>query len=79
MSTQWMEEAACKGLKTDLFFPEKGGNHALTDALKRLCDRCPVQPDCLSYALRANITDGLWGGTTPNARAKIRRQAMRVT
>lgn len=79
MTTEWMEYAACKGLKTDLFFPEKGGSHALTGALKKLCGKCPVQPACLKYALDANLTDGLWGGKTPNERIRIRRQSMRVT
>jgi WhiB family redox-sensing transcriptional regulator len=31
---------------------------------KAICARCPVQPQCLAYALRVDETLGIWGGYT---------------
>ena len=35
---------------------------------KVACGRCPVQPNCLSYALVTGQNDGIWGGTTSEER-----------
>jgi hypothetical protein len=37
-----------------------------------LCRGCPLQAPCLEFALR-QPQDGIWGGTTPQARAAARR------
>jgi WhiB family transcriptional regulator, redox-sensing transcriptional regulator len=75
MSTMWMEKAKCKD-RTDLtFFPENGDNAV---AARRFCGDCAVRVQCLEYALRHNLTDGVWGGKTPNERKAIRRKARAV-
>lgn len=59
----WMARAACRGMPIELFFPERG---ASTKEAKATCAGCPVQTDCLDYALEIgerNIT-GVWGGTS---------------
>lgn len=67
--TPWTGLAACKGCKPDLWFPERGDS---TRQALAICDTCPVQSECLDYALRWNITDGVWGGKTVRQRQAIR-------
>ena len=73
-SQAWRSEALCVGLDTTLFYPEGKGKKAggLT-----LCQRCPVRVDCLEYVMEAQISAedyGVWGGTTPKQRRKLRSQ-----
>jgi WhiB family transcriptional regulator, redox-sensing transcriptional regulator len=71
----WMDEGLCRGLTTEIFFPE---DFALPDpAVKRLCRRCPVREACLQYALDHEEV-GIWGGTDDEQRAKILRERHRV-
>lgn len=39
---------------------------------REICMRCPVIAQCLRVGLREEF--GIWGGTTPEQRRKIRRQ-----
>jgi len=41
---------------------------------KALCGTCPLSLLCLEYALEANETHGIWGGTTHNERKSIQRK-----
>ena len=71
MSTRvWTARAACRGVDTEIFFPTTSGEEA--EALA-LCAECPVRTQCLEYALRSRETNGIWGGTTPEERRRIRR------
>jgi WhiB family redox-sensing transcriptional regulator len=54
-----------------MFFPASSGEEA--EALA-LCDTCPVRAQCLEYALRNKESYGVWGGTTPEQRRRMRRQ-----
>ena len=67
----WQEEAACRDLPVDWFFPEAGANswHDLRRAVA-VCETCPVIEDCLKYALtfEARALPGIWGGTSENQR-----------
>lgn len=69
--------AACKG-RWDLFdIPEGllGGQlQARQEAAKQMCDSCPVRIPCLRYALDNSDTTGIWGGTTDEERARIRKR-----
>jgi len=67
----WMERAACRGLPTDLFFPERGAD---TRAAKAVCAACPVSDDCYEYAFASHERHGIWGGTSERERRRIRRQ-----
>jgi WhiB family redox-sensing transcriptional regulator len=62
---EWRTRAACKGMDTDLFFPERGENLKVKKA-KEICASCPVQNECLAYALQwsDNQMLGIWGGTS---------------
>ena len=46
------------------FFPPKGK----PPIGKKLCHICPVQPECLTYAIDNQINHGLWGGMTERER-----------
>lgn len=41
------------------------------DRAKAVCNVCIVKPQCLQYALRHDIRDGVWGGTTASERRNI--------
>jgi WhiB family redox-sensing transcriptional regulator len=62
--------ASCRG-RTDLFFPtynERPSTRARREArAKRLCERCPVQDACRTFA-RSHGEYGLWGGETDEER-----------
>lgn len=63
----------------DLFFPEKIGTEGnlgqSVKLAKKACATCPALNPCLAYALAANETDGIWGGTSPNERQELRRRS----
>ncbi len=48
----WMDEAACKGMDTDRFFPETGEGRKANEA-KAICASCQVQQPCQELAVRA--------------------------
>lgn len=72
MRREWMGHALCREVDTDLFFPEHGGNPRQA---VRVCRECPVQEDCLSYALSIGPVHGVWGGTTETERRRMRYAA----
>jgi WhiB family redox-sensing transcriptional regulator len=66
---RFMKHAACKGLDRSMFFPERGANAVIKKA-KAVCASCPVQEDCLRFAMNNRIQFGVWGGTTAYQRIK---------
>lgn len=38
-----------------------------------VCNVCPVQMECLNYALNHNLNHGIWGGASERERVRIRR------
>lgn len=56
----------------DLFFPEDFTDKRIREEnillAKQLCKQCPIRLQCLSYAIQANESWGIWGGTTPKER-----------
>lgn len=68
MTADWVEQAACRNVHPDVFFPEKGCESAALN----ICNRCPVIEPCLNRALRDNETYGVLGGKTPEQRRRIR-------
>jgi len=76
----WRNDALCRGVETDLFFPagELGEEPVRqAEAAKEVCSRCPVREDCLDYALATDQPFGVWGGTTEGERRAIRRRRRR--
>ena len=58
------------------FFPEEYSEQGratteqrlATRLAKEMCARCPIQRECLDYAVTANEEFGVWGGTTRHER-----------
>lgn len=46
-------------------------NNKSIEACRNICNSCPVALDCLEFAIRNNIKDGVWGGLTPKERKGI--------
>lgn len=68
---EWKQRAACRGLDVSLFFPERGG---VSREAKDVCATCPVQPECLDYALRLGEKYGVYGGYSERGRRNLRRE-----
>lgn len=60
----------------DLFY-SGGGDLYYIHLAKRACQPCPLVQQCLTYALKHNEIDGVWGGTTAGERKKLRRASRR--
>jgi WhiB family transcriptional regulator, redox-sensing transcriptional regulator len=74
-STNWWEDAACRGLDSTIFYPvseEEAG------AAKAVCAMCEVQRECLDNALENREREGVWGGATERDRRRILRQRRRA-
>jgi WhiB family redox-sensing transcriptional regulator len=74
----WHQEAACAGFPADWWFPPPGAAGCLerqrgADAVA-VCDLCPVQEECLAFALREGV-EGIWGGTSTSEREAMRQAA----
>lgn len=67
----WHEQANCRGLDPELFFPERGGTWESTQA-KEVCAACVVRQECLEYAVNVGERYGLWGGLSEKERRRIR-------
>ena len=70
----WMAEARCAQVDPDLWHAESGSNY--TQA-KRICERCPVRPQCEAHtdrldadAAAANGRYGMWAGRTKSQRER---------
>jgi WhiB family redox-sensing transcriptional regulator len=73
LARQWWEDfAACSSSGLDVFFTER--QHEEAEA-KAICQQCPVQRECLQFALSLGAAlHGTWGATTRRERAKMRRR-----
>lgn len=69
---EWEDDAACREVPQELFFP-KPGDPLTAVFMRSFCLLCPVQPECLEYALANPDLEGIWGGTTETDRRAIRR------
>ena len=76
----WRARAACRDSDPDLFFPAGTTGAALEEirAAKALCARCPVQAQCLAFALETNQDAGVWGGASEEERRELRRKVART-
>ena len=63
-------EAACRGMGTEAFFPNRGES---TEAAREVCARCTVSRECLTASLEEALTHGVWGGLSQRGRRVLRR------
>jgi WhiB family transcriptional regulator, redox-sensing transcriptional regulator len=77
----WHEDVACRDADPDLFFPIGTTGAALRqmEEAKRICRDCPVQSTAWPGRWRTGLTDGVWGGTTPDERRVIRSLSRKTT
>jgi WhiB family redox-sensing transcriptional regulator len=68
---EWKEQAACRGLDTNVFFSDDEADKA---AAKATCAECPVRAACLEFALASRQHDGIWGGLDELERRRLRRR-----
>jgi WhiB family redox-sensing transcriptional regulator len=66
----WQDKAACKGVDTNLFFPE---NADVDDQVLALCENCPVKDECRDYGVVYEEW-GIWGGLTASQRRRVRKE-----
>lgn len=71
----WRDEALCAQIGGDQWFPED--NCWGTEA-KKICEKCPVQFDCLQFALDNNEVHGIWGGMSVNQRKELMKRESRA-
>ncbi len=77
--TDWTKNAACRGMSPSVFIHSKlswGKRQEAEDYAKSICATCPVQEECLEYALMLppSWALGIWSGTTEKDRRRLRRE-----
>lgn len=72
----WLEDAGCRGLDTELFFPAgpRGPGRRQADEAKAVCRACPVRRQCGSWALATAQEYGIWGGMDEEERVMAHRR-----
>ena len=68
-----LREALCAQTDPEAFFPGPDSYWTTPRYAKEICGRCPVKLDCLAWALENNEREGVWGGTTPKERQRLRK------
>lgn len=65
----------CRGLPTDWWFPPLRQDKQVKINIARarvICDSCHAKEACVAFALKYPSLQGIWGGTTPNMRKRLR-------
>lgn len=75
----WRHRAACKDEDPELFFPVGTSGPALLQIAeaKMVCRRCPVNVECLRWALASGQDAGVWGGMSEDERRALKRTESR--
>jgi WhiB family redox-sensing transcriptional regulator len=71
MNLSWRQRGACRGLDPEIFYPPV--EEEAEDA-RAICGECPVQDECLEFALVNREAEGIWGGATSRERRRLIRQ-----
>lgn len=73
MKAPWnFEEPACAEVGGDFWFPELTEPTKELQLARKVCGSCIHKTECLEWAI-VHERHGIWGGTTPRARAQMRR------
>lgn len=86
--SEWRDAAACREMDPSIFYPVPIGNYSARVIARRredpyaaaraVCRTCPVEDDCLNFALAIHDREGVYGGTDPEERRRILRQRRTV-
>ena len=74
----WRDSSACIGLDLNLFFPISTMGAAAQSQIeeaKAVCAECPVQRQCLAWALEVGPEFGIFGGYTDLERRQLRQRS----
>lgn len=79
---RWRALAACRDVDAEIFFnpdrdverSEGADERRHAAQAKEICARCPVQRQCLNWAVVVGEPHGIWGGLTPGERARLTGQ-----
>ena len=63
----WREHAACRNAGVTDFFSQYSYRNAV-----KICDICTVSQSCLEFALKNEISDGVWGGKLARERKAMK-------
>jgi len=71
--TNWQLRGLCRGNHAHLFFPpstfeRKDERQRREIRAKSICQVCPVQSECVEYAMDIREPYGIWGGLTESDR-----------
>jgi WhiB family redox-sensing transcriptional regulator len=74
--TTWESQALCRDVDAGCFIPPlreepEADRRSREVAAKRVCAVCPVQRECLDYALRVREPFGIWGGLSEPERRRL--------
>jgi hypothetical protein len=75
MRDAWHEKAHCKGVSSEIFFPDASfdsGTGRVWKEARSFCAVCPVIDECLNFVLpfeeATGRRNGFWAGMTPKER-----------
>jgi WhiB family redox-sensing transcriptional regulator len=68
----------CVDSDPEIFFPEDYTykNREVIDEAKSICGDCWMQKACLDYSMQDPDLEGIWGGTTPLERKRLRKLSL---
>ncbi len=73
----WRDDALCRGLPIEVFFPQGRGRHADFRRAEAICSFCPVMRECRAendrLESRTGELYGYVGGESPRQRVARRR------
>ena len=73
-----MDDAECNyAPDPDIFFPSQPHALPIIAEAQAYCWRCPVSDQCMEYALKYQIKDGIFAGLLPEQRRSILRRRSR--
>ena len=73
----WQDRAACRGMNTERFYPAQGKVQGHVETI-RVCQRCPVQDECLQEAIDTGEKFGIWGGIGARRRRRFHNKPGRA-
>lgn len=76
----WRHRSACHDIEPELFFPIGTSIAAMRQIrwAKAVCAACPVDEECLAWALDTGQEFGVWGGLSEDERRSLKRRTSRA-
>jgi WhiB family redox-sensing transcriptional regulator len=64
----WYQQARCNRYDPEIFFDTRKRSERRA---KAICSKCPVQLECLSFAVQSGTEFGIWGGLNADERRML--------